>query len=562
MSSIRLSKENFTAINMFTADMDKAIDDIANILKDAFIDCRNGDCGDVIKDISIQLFNEWLIRSLLPRVTETTNFIIGVLKKTDDIESIKKTLKKKLPSFKDVESFAVEIMAEIKKGEALSGVVRKHIWDIYANHVDAFLIQTGHLMVGRLLMHFVGADKGAWKPLAVQSNASNPYLGFYWVSRSTMSSFLPMIYLLNELDWLYISDTMRQGLSSREAKVLQQNESRLDKALSRVYATLRKYNYQQVDMDLWKAVYQRFLPPEEVNRLGFVTTPDEIVDLILDLANYKSDVENLCEKTLLDPACGSGTFLVEALGRLRKHFEMNKVCHQRKHRQPSWEWEKAVLERMIFNIQGIDIHPFATFLTTINLTFQVIDIYSQVKHKYPEFSLSFNIVTHDALAEKPSVKEALPRVNSRVKEAIERSKRYAELCERRFDFVVGNPPWGTVLKGAIGPLGDEAHREDYKRRFESSTGKFDIFVLFMERGIRWLENRGILGMITQVAYVSQDFGKGIQKIIKRETAMRCFIDLSRLGHVIFPRWTNYPAITILEKGAKQKEVVLVEVREK
>jgi len=243
-------------------------------------------------------------------------------------------------------------------------------------------------------------------------------------------------------------------------------------------------------MDLWKAVYQRFLPPEEINRLGFVTTPDEIVDLILDLVDYRGNIEGLCYKNLLDPACGSGTFLVEALIRLKKHFEIDMPCHKRKPKEPIWIWEKDILERIISNIQGIDIHPFATFLTTVNLTFQLIDIYSRVKHKYPDFTLSFDIVTHDALASKPSIRKIGTYVNSRVKEAAERSKRYAELCGRKFDFVVGNPPWGAVLRGAIGPLGDDEVRKDYKRRFDSAMGKYDIFVLFMERGIKWLNERG------------------------------------------------------------------------
>ena len=69
-------------------------------------------------------------------------------------------------------------------------------------------------------------------------------------------------------------------------------------------------------------------------------------------------------------------------------------------------------------------------------------------------------------------------------------------------------------------------------------------------------------MITQVAYVSQAFGKGIQKVIKKKSALKIFVDLSTFGHLIFPRWTNYPAITVLQKGVDQEEILLVEVKEK
>jgi hypothetical protein len=262
----------------------------------------------------------------------------------------------------------------------------------------------------------------------------------------------------------------------------------------------------------------------------------------------------------LDPACGSGTFLVEALARLRKHLESKKPCHEKEKGQPEWVVLKKRLETILNNINGIDINPFAAFLTTINLTFQVIDMYAAVKHKYPEFSLAFNIATHDSLADKPVIQKIDPKVNSRVKEAWIRSKKYADLCEREFSIVIGNPPWGAVLRGSIGPLGDEAQREIYKEKFHSATGKYDFYVLFIERGLSWLRSDGILSMITQVTYVSQDFGKGIQKVIEEESGIKLFIDISDFGATIFPKRTNYPAITVLKRGIGKRDLELVEVK--
>lgn len=547
---------------MFTADMDNMIRLLSDALIEIFNAFKNGECGEQVKDITLKLFNEWLTRSLQPTVEDAKKVVTSVIEKARDIETAQKTIKKKLPTFKNVDKIVSDIIAENIRGNPLDKVVDAHIWVLYSQQTEAFCVQTAHLIIGRLLMLHVGVDKEAWKPLTVQNNLPKPYLNFYWASRSAMSEFLPTIYNLNELDWLYIPDTVKQGLNKTELSTLKFYEEKLDKHIARIDAILKKYDYSLVDVDLWKAVYQRFLPKEEINKLGFVTTPDEIVDLILDLIGYKENVQGLCDKSLLDPACGSGTFLVEALLRLRKHFELDLPCHKRKGDRPVWIFEKDFLEKIMLNINGIDIHPFATFLTTLNLTFQLIDVYSRVKHKYPDFSLSFNIVTHDALVLKPKIREMGIYLNSRLKEASERSQKYAQLCDRKFDFVVGNPPWGAVLRGNIGPLGSDEKRNYYKKHFKSAVGKYDIFVLFLERGVEWLKDKGILGMITQVTYVSQAFGKGIQNVLRKKAAIKYFIDLSRLGHIIFPGWTNYPAITVLQKGEKQREVILVEVEEK
>ena len=73
MSKISLSKEDSTAVNMFTADMDNAIRSLTVILKNAFHAFRNGECGSQIRDMTRRLFDEWLTRSLLPKVGETVD---------------------------------------------------------------------------------------------------------------------------------------------------------------------------------------------------------------------------------------------------------------------------------------------------------------------------------------------------------------------------------------------------------------------------------------------------------------------------------------------------------
>jgi len=563
MSKAKLTKNNVTAVQMFTADIINCIRDLEPILTDAFSSFRKGEVGVSPRDLVLKLFDEWLHRSNFPGVEATSTFLQNIFAKWGDkLDRIQLDTRKKLIGLGNLDKLTIEIASDMSKGLTISNSTRKNLWIAYAPQVRSFVLQTAHLIVGRLLMYVIGVDKKAWKPLVVQ-DLMNPYLRFYWNLRSSMSNFLPSLYFLSEFDWLYLSETMIQSLSSTQKRILNLHEQKIDKALGRFFAEIGgRYDYTTMDIDVWKAVYQRFLSPEEVNKLGFVTTPDEIVDLILDLIGYTKNKEGLCKEKILDPACGSGTFLVEALVRLRDHLQTPMSCHEIDDRKPVWERDKEMLEKITSSIYGIDIHPFATFLTTTNLTFHLIEAYSRVRHKHPEYPLELNIVTHDALAEIPSVTKLAPGINARLKEAVKRSKKYAQFCREKFQYVVGNPPWGSILKGGIGPLGDKKTKLDYKKRFKSAFDKYDIYVLFMERSIKWIEEGGLVGMITQNTWPSTKFGEGIKKVIRKRVSIKYFVDLGTLGSLIFPQKTNYPAIAVLVDDFSKHKPIVVEVTEK
>ena len=75
MTRIKLRKNQQTAINAFTADMDKVIREITESLKKAFGHFRKGACGKNIQNVTLQLFDEWLIRNLLPKSKKLCNLL-------------------------------------------------------------------------------------------------------------------------------------------------------------------------------------------------------------------------------------------------------------------------------------------------------------------------------------------------------------------------------------------------------------------------------------------------------------------------------------------------------
>jgi len=105
--------------------------------------------------------------------------------------------------------------------------------------------------------------------------------------------------------------------------------------------------------DLLKRLYQYLVPAEVRHNLGEYYTPDWLAELVLSEAGYKGNLQS----RLLDPACGSGTFLVLAILKAKRLAE--------KQGTPRVEMAKNILA----NIWGFDLNPLAVIAARTNYLF-------------------------------------------------------------------------------------------------------------------------------------------------------------------------------------------------
>lgn len=77
-----------------------------------------------------------------------------------------------------------------------------------------------------------------------------------------------------------------------------------------------------------------------------------------------------------------------------------------------------------------------------------------------------------------------------------------------FDIVIGNPPYIRV-QGI-----DRVESEDFKKIFKSATGKYDIYVLFVEKSINFINDKGIVSLIIPHKWINSSFGSGLREICK------------------------------------------------
>ena len=106
--------------------------------------------------------------------------------------------------------------------------------------------------------------------------------------------------------------------------------------------------------DLLKQLYQQLFPKSVRHDLGEYYTPDWLAELVLDELGYDGNPD----KRLLDPACGSGTFLVMALNRVKTWYD--------EHRHECGFGEDELLGKILHNIIGFDLNPLAVMAARTN----------------------------------------------------------------------------------------------------------------------------------------------------------------------------------------------------
>jgi hypothetical protein len=110
--------------------------------------------------------------------------------------------------------------------------------------------------------------------------------------------------------------------------------------------------------DLLKKLYQYLVPRKLRHDLGEYYTPDWLAERLLNQVGYEGEPD----KRLIDPACGSGTFLILALRRLRQHAADHLV--------PPAE----VLDAALRNIVGFDLNPLSVIATRTNYLLALGDL--------------------------------------------------------------------------------------------------------------------------------------------------------------------------------------------
>jgi hypothetical protein len=369
--------------------------------------------------------------------------------------------------------------------------------------------------------------------------------------------------------------------------------------IEHLYYPQSPYEFSVLPADILGHVYERFLgkvirltpgrqvkieeKPEVRKAGGVYYTPTYIVDYIVreavgPLLDGKTPADvgaSLADARrprgaplrILDAACGSGSFLLGAYQFLLDwHLTEYLKDPDRwlKGKRPPLERASGGITRLSIeerkrilmnNIYGVDIDPQAVEVTKLSLLLKVLEgegVAAQMSF-LPERvlpDLGRNIKCGNSLIgpEFYDGKLDLPdedttrRVNAfDWKTEFPEAMAPTSASAGGFDAVIGNPPYIRIQAlQEWAPL----EVEHYKRAYRAaSKGNYDIYVVFVEKGLQLLNEHGKLGFILPNKFLTTDYGRPLRELVAEKKALTAVVDF---GHCqVFEEATTYTCLLFL-----------------
>ena len=132
---------------------------------------------------------------------------------------------------------------------------------------------------------------------------------------------------------------------------------------------------------------------------------------------------------------------------------------------------------------------------------------------------------------------------------------FADVFKKKggFDIVIGNPPYISAIE--FNEIYGSEIRATLNGLFESARGTYDIFILFMEKGIKLLSQGGLLTFITPNKYLAAKYGAAFREFISRNSSIRQVTDLSAIR--VFEEAAVYPIISVITAEIRNNDVTVL-----
>lgn len=369
------------------------------------------------------------------------------------------------------------------------------------------------------------------------------------------------------------ASTWAQGLDNSLPLVEAAGQNRQTVRSLGLYTLGRIFEQSITELEILEAEADGRLSLNEISkrkRDGVYYTPEWVVERIVDetitprfeelkrecgwpkqgapkLAALDAFMERLRSFTVLDPACGSGAFLITVLRVLvdewRKLREMRKLISG----EIMAEDDAALIRDVLrSNIYGVDINAASVEIARLALWLHT------ARGDKPLSSLDGTIREGNSLINEDFYKgqvdlnfydaDEKERVN-----AFDWEENFPEVFKRGgFDAVVGNPPYVKLqnfrrVHPDVANFIKDGRAGTESRGYKSAkTGNFDLYLPFIEKGIDLLNPDGRLGYIAPSLWPVNEYGEGLRKEIERTRQLERWVDFK--AHQIFEEATVYTAL--------------------
>ena len=232
---------------------------------------------------------------------------------------------------------------------------------------------------------------------------------------------------------------------------------------------------------------------------GAIFTRPEVVDFILDLVGYTPSAA-LYDKSLLEPSFGSGEFLLAVVSRLLSSAEAARK-------------------------RGVEVPPLDGCIRAVELH---ADSFAQTRAQLEQLLAASGVVAAEAarlaakwLAHSDFLLAPLPE---------------------SFDFVIGNPPY---VRQELIPA---ALLREYRRRYATLYDRADLYIPFIERGLRLLKPGGKLSFICADRWMKNKYGGPLRAMVAGGFHLQAYVDMCDTP-AFHSEVVAYPAITVIERAS-------------
>ena len=399
--------------------------------------------------------------------------------------------------------------------------------------------------------------------------------------------------LFNEADDKYNSGLFHFGAEARASQPdrlslrIHIPDAPLRRIISSLYFPTSPYEFSALSADILGQVYEQFLgkvieisggvrveeKPEVRKAGGVYYTPAYIVDYIVE--NTVGELlegatpDEAAKLRILDPACGSGSFLTGAYQYLLDWHLKVYSAEPRRYRNViravrgryvlTTVEKRRILENSIY---GVDLDQNAVEVSKLSLLLKMLEnedgsdatglqtvMFSAGERILPD--LSGNIKWGNSLIGSDFYSgeqltlfddEALLKVKPFDWEGAD---GFGEIMAAGgFDAVIGNPPYVILGTDVI-----SEEQIEYLRQYEVAQYKTDMYHLFFERGIRILKNDGMLSLITPNPWLTQKFTNQLREFIIKNTRI---VELAVFDHLVFNDANVYTSIICLQKQTENR----------
>jgi tRNA G10 N-methylase Trm11 len=252
------------------------------------------------------------------------------------------------------------------------------------------------------------------------------------------------------------------------------------------------------------------------------------------LQAYQEYKDVLCNIKILDPACGSGAFLVKVFDfLLSENKRVAKVIADIQGNASLYDTEDYVKSLLQNNIYGVDLNPESVEITKLSLWLK------SAQRGQKLITLKGNIKCGNSLIDDPNIAG---------EKAFSWSKEFSEIINNGgFDVIIGNPPYirpHNLL---------QKDKEFFWKNYKAFQAKSDIYAIFIEKAISLLKTNGYLCFIAPHTWFYLESFKPLRDLVLNENNL---YKITKTDKKVFSDAQVDTAIFVIKKHNQKRDTHL------